>query len=283
MYALNINLEDNDFDKVDKCPWCGMTHKQFEYKSIYNSVVFKCEECGLLYSDKILNDSGLKKYWSNYSVHTNDENKNLQRHEMYRLEYDFIRKFINNGRVLDVGCGEGEFLDLFKKDKFITEGVEFGEEAANIASKNNKIYYGKLPELSLKNKYDLIIFRGVIQYLLKPKQYFDKAISLLNNGGIIFITSSPNCESVCCKLFKENFTLPVTPMDYFMFSEKILDDYFESQCMKKVASKFFYEETPYYDKNDAEKILKALENNNQNIKSPAWYDNMLSIIYKNDL
>lgn len=278
---VNNELTENDFVSVLECPWCMSVNKTFSYKSLYDSKVFYCDDCGLLYSDKILNENGFKKYWTKYSssIHTADYEKTKKRSKMYEIEYNFIHVFLKKGRVLDVGCGEGEFLDLFKKDGFITEGIEYGEEAAKLASQKHKLYYGKLPEINLEVKYDLIIFRCSIQYLLNPKKYFSKAISLLNDGGLIFITSSPNADSICCKLFKDKFTLPVTPMDYFMFSEKILDGFFLSKNMHKIVSKHFYEETPYYSEDDFDKIKNVIRGDGKDIKSPAWFDNMISVVY----
>lgn len=74
-------------------------------------------------------------------------------------------------------------------------------------------------------KYDVIVFRGVIQYLLDPRKDLAKAAELLKDNGILFISGS-NSESLCFRLFKGKFTQPVAPTDYYMFNRKILSDYF---------------------------------------------------------
>lgn len=56
---------------------------------------------------------------------------------MYEVEYNFIHKFIKESQVLDISCGEGELLDLFKNE-FITKGIGYGEETAKLASQKHK-------------------------------------------------------------------------------------------------------------------------------------------------
>ena len=285
--SLMIKLNAEDFKPVKQCPWCENERKEYVYNSLFDSTVYKCKECGLLYSDKILNKSGLEKYWSNYSsqVHTIDASKNYMRLKMYEIEYNFIRQFIEpQSKVLDVGCGEGGFLQLFKEDGYRTFGVEYGIEAADYSRKmGHEIFVGELPDLVIEEKFDLIIFRGTIQYLIDPKKYFETAIELLSENGLIYITSSPNSESICSQLFKEKFVLPVTPLDYYMFSERILTNYFENNHMHKLAEKYFYEETPYRKKDDIKILKQQIERSGKGLHpltiSPAWYDNMLSVVY----
>lgn len=242
-----------------------------------------------MYADKILNASGMEKYWKNYAsqVHLANQSKNEYREMMYELESEFIERFIDNkNSILDVGCGEGGFLDCFKKHGFKTYGVEFGEEAACLAAeKGHTVWQGEFPKLDINNKFDCIVFRGSIQYLENPKSYFLKAVDLLKKGGLIYITSSPNSDSVCFNLFGENFRLPVSVTDYYMFSEKLLTDFFQQLGLQLICSKCFYEETPYANiKDDIEKVKKAtklkMEGKKIDFISPAYYDNMLTLIYK---
>lgn len=49
--------------------------------------------------------------------------------------------------------------------------------------------------------------------------------------------------------------------------------------MHKIVSKHFYEETPYYREGDFDKIKKVIIGDGKDIKSPAWFDNMISVVY----
>ena len=109
----------------------------------------------------------------------------------------------------------GFFLDYFSNGGHVCEGVEFGESAGVYANKKYNVNFGVFPSLEFSQFYDLIIFRGVIEHVKNPKKYLDKAISLLNKDGYIFITATPNSESVCCKMFKELIIRPQINIDIY--------------------------------------------------------------------
>lgn len=157
---------------------------------LHGGVAVRCKKCGLVYATKVLSSEGLDAYWRDYetNIHTADKRKEKQREEMYQIDHDFISPFLSpNCRVLDVGCGNGKFLDTFAADGYQCEGVEFGKEAFELAADRYNVYYGELSKLNIPAKYDLIIFRGVIQYLLDPKRDLKKAVDLLNEGGIYIL------------------------------------------------------------------------------------------------
>ncbi len=180
---------------------------------------------------------------------------------MYELDYYFISNYMTEGSVvLDVGCGEGDFLDLFKNNGHKTFGVEFGHQAAEISRQKHKCYEGVFPDLDIAESFDLIIFRGTLQYFESPKRYIDKAVSLLKQNGLIFILAA-NMDSFCFSLFKDKFPVPVTGADFIHYTEPVLDKYFcMEKGLKKISSRYFYEETPYSDvENDILKVVRAIE------------------------
>lgn len=285
-----FKLEKSDFEQVTSCPWCGDVYDNntsYLYTDYMGCDIVKCHACSIVYAHKRLNSSGLSKYWNDYLSRVHLHNKRLveQRNIMYQLDYDLINKYISNGNVLDVGCGKGDFLQLFKNNGFTVEGVEYGHEAAIEAARRFTIYEGEFDSLNLIGKYDLIIFRGVLQYLPNPKSYLNKAFSLLKPKGIIFITAQPNLNSFCAKLFKENFSLAVTGADFIGYNKDVLNLYMSQQGFELLNETFFYEETPYANiKDDVIRVAEAIklvsEGKPTNQKSPAFWGNMLSLIYK---
>jgi len=289
MGMLMSTLTENCFRPVDTCPWCGGKINEVLYVNDYSAEILECGDCGFVYSNKILNKKGLSEYWKEYAsqVHLADSVSVQRREQMYELEFDYIARIMDfNGKnVLDVGCGEGGFLNKFKKAGAICYGVEYGQEAAELASEKFKIWQGEFPYLDIPKNFDLIVFRGSLQYCIPPKEYLAKATSLLKPNGLLYITSSPNTQSLCFKLFKQNFTLPVGVTDYYGFSESLLTNYLETLNLKLIAQYHFYKESPYADvENDILKVAKAIECRRQgkqvDFKAPAFYDNMLTVVYK---
>ena len=253
--------------------------------------VVRCENCTFVYATKVLNEFGLKEFWKKYEsqIHTADEEKADKRKKMYESDYEFIHPFLSVGdRILDVGCGNGDFLDWFAKDGYICEGIEYGEEAWKMTSKKYECFLGEICDFNPEEGFDLVVFRGAIQYLLNPKKDLEKAVSLLNKNGYLYITASPNSDSLCFDLYREKFSVPVTAHDYYMFNEAVLTEYLEAIGMKLLTRGNLYLNTPYENYEEdimriADAIKKKHEGKNINGDCPAFWDNMLTLIYRKTL
>lgn len=267
---------------IEICPWCSSDSYTLLYTS--NCEVVRCNECGLVYAKQVLNERGRKRYWSNYcnTVHLADLASNDKRNRMYELEYRFLTNFFSNDRkeILDIGCSKGEFLDVFAQHGWDCFGVEYDEIAAEAAKEKYTIWSGDLANLEIKKKFNVITVRGTIQYFLQPKIYFDKIIDLLSDNGLLYISASPNADSLCFKLYKEHFSLPVCLTDYYAYNEKMLTEYFSKKGVKLLCDYDFYEQTPYCDlENDILNVASALNGTISN-NSPAFYHNLLTLVYK---
>tara|TARA_Y100001968_G_scaffold280565_1_gene277198 strand:- start:66816 stop:67487 length:672 start_codon:yes stop_codon:yes gene_type:complete len=111
----------------------------------------------------------------------------------------FSNKDINNLKVLDIGCSTGEFLNsIFSKNSNLY-GIEPSEYASCIASENGiKI----IKDINIEEDYDLIIYRGTIQYIPNPFESIDKSFQSLKVGGKILFLATPNIRSLYYLLFK---------------------------------------------------------------------------------
>jgi ubiquinone/menaquinone biosynthesis C-methylase UbiE len=134
---------------------------------------------------------------------------------------------------------------------------------------------------------DLIIFRGVLEHVVNPKDYLLKAKRTLKVGGYILITATPNLNSLCADLFRNNFNQHIPAEHIIHFSDEHFKSYLKDNDINLVSERVFYEETPYANiYEDAKKITKAisLKENNQKIDfpSPAWYGNMMTLLFKKE-
>jgi len=123
---------------------------------------------------------------------------------------DFIQDFYcRDKRVLDIGCGEGEFL---RRDPEHIEGVEPNEDAVRrLREAGLKITHGKLPNLPFQEHiFDVVHSRNVIEHLDIPTAYslVTEGVRILKPGGYLIIASE-----VPTKKFWDTFghVKPYTP------------------------------------------------------------------------
>lgn len=102
--------------------------------------------------------------------------------------------------LLDVGCGEGNFLKSVEVDtKAEVWGVELLPEIANKAKDlTDNILIGKIEDVlsSLPNDYfDCITFNDVLEHLIQPWDVLEQIMPKLTHNGVI-VASIPNVRYI---------------------------------------------------------------------------------------
>ena len=98
-------------------------------------------------------------------------------------------------KMLEPGCGRGEFLDNFQELGLDVQGVDISPEAVEFASNfivdlcdvENEI----LPFND--NTFDIVYSKSFIEHLHKPEKYLTEAFRVLKPGGKL-ITLVPDFE-----------------------------------------------------------------------------------------
>lgn len=280
-------FERRYLENVDACPVCGSRQSQVVYEVGGGVMAQKCA-CGGYYCDHRLNPEGLSAYWQDYQnrEHCAVEAECAQRQRMYMVDYEYIAQFLKSGaKVLDVGCADGLFLDWFAAAGHECHGVEFGHEAALKAAQRYPVQEGYFPDLDIAPGYDLIIFRGVLQYVHTPRRFFSKAASLLAPGGHVYVTAQPNMEAYCHQVFRKRFRFSLTPCDCVGYTPQSLAGEFAALGCSTVGQAFFYEETPYANPAcDIQAVSRAVEAINRGQEpqepSPPFWGNMMTMVFR---
>ena len=159
-----------------------------------------------------------------------------------------INQFIKTGKILDIGCGRGLFLDVMRRGGWDTLGTEFNEETASYAMKTYglKIFPGdiarhKLPTESI----DVININQVLEHLKNPNKVIQESCRLLKNGGILII-SVPDLRSPQFAIGKGKWFLLDLPFHLFHFTEEGLCELLSKNEFKvKYIKRFSLEISPF--------------------------------------
>ena len=137
-------------------------------------------------------------------------------------------------KVLDVGCGTGLFAHNAAKKGAIVLGIDFSNEAIEIANSqytHKNLKFQSMDVNEIKEKFDVIVSNGTLEHMddpLKSLKLFKK--HLTKNGCII--TTSPNWSNPrgymlmpLLLLFNAPITLAdlhyFTPVDFKNFSKQL--------------------------------------------------------------
>jgi len=225
-------------EEID-CPYCHSSEKQ----SILvknNLRIVKCMRCNLRYTDRRLNKKGVLLYYQEgyFTGRVNGAYKNYIAEERERLidfdlKYKFLKKFIERGVLLDVGCATGFSLIAAQLNGFTPEGVDLSEWAVHQNKTGLKIFNKDLTELEGEGKYDIISMWDVIEHFLEPEKAFCKLNRLLRPGGFLIFTY-PDPTLWMARMLGKRW-IALTPEEhYFFFPPKILEDWLGKFGFKKV-------------------------------------------------
>lgn len=99
------------------------------------------------------------------------------------------------GRLLDVGCGTGEFLRLARTHGWEVQGTEFSPYAAGVAQADGlAVVAGEVWEAPfLAESFDLVTCWHALEHASDPKRIVRAISRLLRRGGFLLL-ATPNLE-----------------------------------------------------------------------------------------
>ena len=200
-------------EKPVACPVCGEGNPPFFYmENGYD--YYKCPECSLLflyprpsvenlhdhYQEYLPLEPELIKYWG------------YEMAPVIAISARFIDgRFVNPGRLLDIGCGYGFFLEAMHKRGWEVEGIELSKPAADIAGFRNCgiIHAHAVEEMEGMALFDVVTMFYVIEHVADPVTILKAVRKLLKPNGVL-ILRYPNTSPLLS--FSKNLAQKLTLM-----------------------------------------------------------------------
>jgi 2-polyprenyl-3-methyl-5-hydroxy-6-metoxy-1,4-benzoquinol methylase len=164
----------------------------------------------------------LKKYYG-YSHLKTSISSDILCFITHKFENNYEVPFKQNGYLLDVGCGNGRYLDGMNKLGWKTQGVEFNEHAVSVCKLSNlEVHHGDLFSANFaSDTFDVINVSHVVEHVPNPKEFFSELSRIIKKNGILII-KTPNSKAFGRSLFNTNWFPNEVPRHIYLFSEKNL-------------------------------------------------------------
>jgi 2-polyprenyl-3-methyl-5-hydroxy-6-metoxy-1,4-benzoquinol methylase len=190
----------------------------------------KCLSCDFVFTDPRPDNATLPKYYQSdkYISHTGGNKSPIDtiylqaRKITLGWKRKLVTKYSEENRVLDVGCGTGEFLFEMKTHGWNISGVEPSPNARESSQKKTGVKISEtILDVTEKN-FKAITFWHVLEHLPDPNQALQTAKNLLNQSGTIFI-AVPNLQSYDANYYQSFWAGYDVPRHLWHFDKKNME------------------------------------------------------------
>lgn len=111
--------------------------------------------------------------------------------DSFHLYQDIINSCTNSDtKILDIGCGHGDFLKPVHHKTIHSYGIDPDKEALNKNTFIKNKTVGAAENMSFESNYfDLVVSAWVLEHLPDPKKAFQEIFRILKPGGkVVFLT-----------------------------------------------------------------------------------------------
>lgn len=215
---------------------------------------YKCQCCGSAYINPRPDCESINKAYVNYYTHKRE----LQKTFFSKIKNYLVNGYLNNvfgtkninswsigfylvkildkkrrkidaeyrhiykqkpGKLLDIGCGNGEFLSKIRSAGWEIFGIDPDEKAIKVALDNGvEARIGTIEDLNINQKFDVITASHVIEHVHSPRFFLEECLARLNENGYLWI-ETPNIESNGLDIYGEYWRGLEVPRHLILFSQ----------------------------------------------------------------
>jgi 2-polyprenyl-3-methyl-5-hydroxy-6-metoxy-1,4-benzoquinol methylase len=196
--------------EIVRCPSCGLVFRAHpptteELRGIYGDAYFASPK-----DDDEIGATGYLDYVADEDLHRVNARKRLQQ----------LQQHAPPGRLLDVGCAAGFFLDEARHAGWDPRGIEVAETMAAWARDRLNLRVEPLPFAQARleeSGYDAVTMWDYIEHSIDPSADVKRARELIAPGGVLAL-STGDVGSLAARVFGTRWHL-LTPRHHNFFFE----------------------------------------------------------------
>ncbi len=205
--------------KLERCPICESRSLRRLFIS-EGTPIARCDECSLVMrnpqpSDKTLGEIYSADYFlgGHSPEHTSEVNRIKRLTAALYLD-QIEHELKNRGaklrqvRLLEVGCGHGNFLAEAASRGWEVTGIEYSSDSAAAANRNvgrDCVLVGSIETVDLpEDTFDVCVIADVIEHTREPARFLREVNRVLKPGGLVYI-AVPSLDSRSAKMMGEKW------------------------------------------------------------------------------
>lgn len=205
--------------------------------------ICECLNCGLLYTMPRPSKDKIGEYYKSEEYYSHQENKKGFIPRLYenvkkvnlKHKYKLATNGLTTGKLLDIGCGVGDFLHTAEAHGWQCTGVEPSEEAKAIARQRTqaKLMSSEDQEQLPDESFDVITMWHVLEHVDDLRWQIAQLQRLIKQNGRIVI-ALPNYKSYDGQFYKEHWAAYDVPRHLSHFNRTTLAKILKTNDLKLV-------------------------------------------------
>lgn len=182
-------------ENLTQCDLCGSASLVVIDK---NSNITKCKSCGYIFDTPRPTFDEIAEFYSRTDQYNSWLDNETGRDILWQRRLGMIKNLRSGGKLLDVGCGIGQFL-FWAKDYFEVKGTEVSESGIRIARDKYAfdVVKGEIEHVDLgAARFDVITLFHTLEHVPYPASCMKRCKELLSEEGIIIIAVPNDTRSL---------------------------------------------------------------------------------------
>ena len=220
------------------CPVCGGAGLKSVWE-VNGYTIASCGVCSLVFVQNRITPEELAAHYAGAGDEAYDDTNVECLNYYYQRLGDLIRlRCPQPGRVLDVGCSRGWFLDVMKGWECHGNEIVTADAMAARERYGDRIVASSFEEYPLREGYfDVIALQDVFDHFRDPMPALEKCRRMLRPDGLIVIKVH-NISCLYAKLTGPGFYAVIPPSHLFYYDGRTLARALENSGFQVVESKF---------------------------------------------
>ncbi|MGA2822114.1 MAG: class I SAM-dependent methyltransferase [Bacteroidales bacterium] len=292
-------------EKLISCPVCGKSNFTpflqssdfFLTKEEYTIVI--CNSCGMKFINPRPEANEISKYYESPDYISHDAGKKSGLNFLYKQvrnflikkKYRLVKEYSKGKKLLDIGCGTGEFIFFCKKNGFDVTGIEPGEIPRFFAQTEYKLDIHE--EAYLDNlshpEFDVITLWHVLEHVHLLHERMNKIVEIMKPDGTLII-AVPNSNSWDARYYGKFWaaydlprhlyhfsrgTLQILAQDHALQIDKIIPMKFDAFYISLLSEKYAKEKKNYF-----KAVINGIRSNKFAKKNDKNYSSLIFVLKK---
>lgn len=209
-----------------------------------------CQGCGLGKTSPFLDDKALRSMYSSTYRSEDATRFPTPLEKVIRVVREgrrrAVERYAPKGRVLDVGCGRGDFLQMMLDKGWECFGLELDKRVGERSKKGLDLRCGSLSDVRFPDSYfEAVTFWHVFEHVKEPEWTLKECSRILKPGGLL-VLAVPNTASLQAKVGGSGWFHLDPPFHMYHYSTENVTKLLEKNGFEVLRVRHFsFEYNPY--------------------------------------